>query len=96
MCLLGTGLVTSEGKVWRESRANVSKVLRVDILEEIPEMAKRAFERLAVKLEHCKKTNTTLEIAEEFRHLTLQVCAKTRAPQMLLSPLHSPHASGDR
>lgn len=73
MCLLGTGLVTSEGKTWRESRTSVSKVLRVDILDEIPVLAKKAVERLAGKLEESKRTNTPLEIAEEFRHLTLQV-----------------------
>jgi cytochrome P450 len=79
MCLLGTGLVTSEGKTWRDSRTSVSKVLRVDILEEIPGMAKRAVERLAEKLEQCKRANTTMEIAEEFRHLTLQVRPSTAA-----------------
>lgn len=76
MCLLGTGLVTSEGKVWRESRTSVSKVLRVDILDEIPGMAKRAVERLAEKLEKCKRENKSMDIAEEFRHLTLQVCSR--------------------
>lgn len=41
MHLLGTGLVTSEGQLWYTQRAMVSAVFRIEILEIIPDIAKR-------------------------------------------------------
>jgi cytochrome P450 len=41
MVLLGTGLVTSEGALWRKQRTLVSSVFRVEILDIIPIIAKR-------------------------------------------------------
>jgi len=73
MSLLGTGLVTSEGKLWRQQRTLVSSALRFDILQEIQTLAKEATERLALKLDKVCNTGKPIEIAEEFRHLTLQV-----------------------
>jgi len=71
--LLGTGLVTSEGKLWRKQRTLVSSAFRIEILHEIPQLAKEATDRLSVKLEKIRGTGQSIEIAEEFRHLTLQV-----------------------
>ena len=74
--ILGNGLVTSDGASWRRQRVLLSNHLRVEILEEIPEMAYRAVQRLSVKLDAAVKSGHTVEMAEEFRTLTLQVIAE--------------------
>lgn len=76
MHLLGTGLVTSEGQLWYTQRAMVSSIFRIEILEVIPHIAKRAVERLCAKLEEVRGTGQAVEIGEMFRHLTLQVIAE--------------------
>eukprot|EP00730_Choanoeca_flexa_P003493 TRINITY_DN11426_c0_g1_i2.p2 TRINITY_DN11426_c0_g1~~TRINITY_DN11426_c0_g1_i2.p2 ORF type:complete len:305 (+),score=36.83 TRINITY_DN11426_c0_g1_i2:2184-3098(+) len=73
MDLLGTGLVTSEGLLWKKQRQLLSHALRIDILEETAPVAKRAVDRLSVKLEAIRGTGKTIELAEEFRVMTLQV-----------------------
>ena len=76
MVILGNGLVTADGKSWFTQRANLSSHLRIEILEEIPKMAIKAVERLCIKLDKAKKEGIPIEMAEEFRHLTLQVIAE--------------------
>jgi len=76
MDLLGFGLVTSEGSLWRSQRTLLSHKFRVEILSGIPDMAYRAVRRLCTKLNVEKNQNTPVEMAEEFRHLTLQVVAE--------------------
>ena len=76
MSLLGGGLVTSEGSEWRRQRTLLSQTLRIHILEEIPNMAFRAVQRLSIKLDEVLKTGSVIEMAEEFRHLTLQVISE--------------------
>jgi cytochrome P450 len=74
--ILGNGLVTSHGESWRKQRTLLSHALRIDILEEIPLMAMKAFQRLSLKLDKCCSDGSTIEMASEFRHLTLQVIAE--------------------
>jgi cytochrome P450 len=76
MVLLGKGLVTSEDNEWRRQRTLVSHALRIEILKDIPRMAVEALSRLCVRLDAVMKKNETIDMAEEFRHLTLQVIAK--------------------
>lgn len=71
--LLGTGLVTSEGELWRKQRLLVSTVFRIDILEEIVGMAKRAVDRFSLQLEKVRNTKETVDLEEMFRRLALQV-----------------------
>jgi len=71
--LLGTGLVTSEGELWRKQRLLVSTVFRIDILEEIVGMAKRAVDRFSLQLEKIRNTKETVDLEELFRRLALQV-----------------------
>lgn len=68
MCLLGKGLVTSEGEKWRKGRLLLSHALRIDILEEIPEITHRAISKLLAKMK-----SGPVDLNEEFRHMTLQV-----------------------
>ena len=71
--ILGTGIVTSEGSSWMSQRRKISGALKIDILEIIPRVTLQAVQRLMTKMDHCEKTNTTIDIGEELRHLTLQV-----------------------
>ena len=76
MVLLGNGLVTAEGSSWRKQRNLLSSHLRLDILDQIPSITIRAVERLKIKLDKFKGSGSAIEMAEEFRHLTLQVIAE--------------------
>lgn len=76
LVLLGAGLVTADGKEHRRQRTLLSHTLRFDILDVIPDMALRAVQRLCVRLEKAKAENRAVEMAEEFRTLTLQVIAE--------------------
>ena len=76
MPLLGNGLVTAGGDSWRKQRNLLSSHLRLDILDEIPGITIRAIERLKIKLDKVKAGGSTIEMAEEFRHMTLQVIAE--------------------
>eukprot|EP00040_Diaphanoeca_grandis_P039895 m.260514 g.260514 ORF g.260514 m.260514 type:complete len:520 (-) comp40030_c0_seq1:106-1665(-) len=71
--ILGKGLVTSSGDNWKRQRKLVSGAFRIDILEETADVAKRAVDRLSIKLEKIRGTGKSVEICEEFRVMTLQV-----------------------
>lgn len=75
--ILGKGIVTSEGKSWMKQRRKISGALKVDILEEIPRATLGAVQRLMAKLDKCAESGDTIDIAEELRHLTLQVISGT-------------------
>lgn len=77
--ILGKGIVTSEGKSWMDQRRKISGALKVDILEEIPRATLEAVKRLMVKMDSVadSKDGETIDIAEELRHLTLQVISGT-------------------
>ena len=74
--VLGTGLVTSEGEMWKNQRQRISSALRIEILDDIIAIAIRAVDRLSLKLEAVRGKNVPVELAEEFRLLTLQVIAE--------------------
>lgn len=76
MVILGNGLVTAHGDSWRQQRTLLSHTLRIDILDEIPGMALRAVQRISKKIDASIANGTTINMAEEFRHLTLQVIAE--------------------
>ena len=71
--LTGTGLVTSTGESWKRQRALVGPAFRRDILEETAGVAKRAVDRLSLRLEAKRGKGEPVELAEEFRVMTLQV-----------------------
>jgi len=76
MAILGSGLVTADGQNHRRQRTLLSHPLRIEILEEIPYMALKAIFRLSLRLSEAARENAIIEMAEEFRHLTLQVIAE--------------------
>jgi cytochrome P450 len=76
LVLLGNGLVTSDGKSWLRQRALLANHLKTGILTEIPPLALRAVHRFMTKLDKARDQGSVLEMAEEFRHLTLQVISE--------------------
>lgn len=74
--ILGTGLVTSNGEYWKRQRALVATVFRTTILEEAATISYAATDDLTAKLEKIRGTGKSIQIGEEFRHLTLQVIGK--------------------
>ncbi len=74
--VLGNGLVTADGESWRRQRVLLSNYLRIEILEQVPTSTFAAVERLCAKLDAKKKSGESIEMAEEFRTLTLQVIAE--------------------
>ena len=75
--ILGTGIVTSEGKAWMNQRRKVSHALKTDILEAIPSATLLAVQRLCVKMDEAEDNGGVVDLAEELRHLTLQVISST-------------------
>jgi len=71
--ILGTGIVTAEGKSWMKQRRKISAPFKIEVLEIIPRVTIEAVQRLMVKMDHCAESEKTIDIAEELRHLTLQV-----------------------
>jgi cytochrome P450 len=71
--ILGTGIVTSHGDSWKRQRRLVAPAFRFDILEETTGVAKAAVDRLCHRLEKYRGTGKSIELAEEFRVMTLQV-----------------------
>lgn len=68
MCLLGKGLVTSEGEKWRKGRLLLSHALRIDILDDVPAITHRAISTIIQKIRA-----GPVDLNEEYRHMTLQV-----------------------
>lgn len=73
MPILGTGLVTADGDLWQKQRLLMGPALRVDILDDIVDIAQRGATRLADKLEQYKGTGQIVHLEEEFRLMTLQI-----------------------
>lgn len=71
--ILGTGIVTSEGKRWMKQRLNISSALRFDVLDDIPRITLGAVQHLCHKLDRAAEANESVELGAELRHLTLQV-----------------------
>jgi cytochrome P450 len=89
--ILGTGLVTADGDLWQKQRLLMAPALRVDILDDIIPIAKRAVDRLSAKLEGVRRTGTPVHLEEEFRLLTLQVgLRQAREGPRLCLPRRSP------
>ncbi|GIL69020.1 hypothetical protein Vretimale_17394 [Volvox reticuliferus] len=71
--ILGSGLVTADGALWQRQRMLMGPALRVDVLDDIVCIAKKAVDRLCEKLSHHAGNGKPVNIEEEFRLLTLQV-----------------------
>lgn len=75
MVLLGNGLVTAEGHSWLTQRALMGAHLKKDVLEDVPDVSLAAVTRLSAKLDEARLGGKAIDMADEFRHMTLQVIA---------------------
>eukprot|EP00009_Paramoeba_aestuarina_P016882 CAMPEP_0201523318 /NCGR_PEP_ID=MMETSP0161_2-20130828/19416_1 /ASSEMBLY_ACC=CAM_ASM_000251 /TAXON_ID=180227 /ORGANISM="Neoparamoeba aestuarina, Strain SoJaBio B1-5/56/2" /LENGTH=537 /DNA_ID=CAMNT_0047922409 /DNA_START=28 /DNA_END=1641 /DNA_ORIENTATION=- len=71
--LLGNGLVTSHGALWKKQRKIIGIGFVGDVLDIALECGYAAVERLCDTIEQNRKTNTPIELDEAFRHLAIQV-----------------------
>lgn len=73
LCILGSGLVTSEGSLWQKQRKSMTPAFKGNILQDVIGIGQRAVQRLMTKMNEVAGTEQSIEIEEEFRLLTLQV-----------------------
>lgn len=73
MVILGKGIVTSDGEAWKRQRLALAHHLKIEILEKIPTVTLKIVKKLITKIEKVIDSNQVLEMAEEFRTLTLHV-----------------------
>ena len=74
-CLLGTGIVTSEGDRWHRLRRELAPTFKLEILEDVARAAEEVTVRLCKVLDKACESGDVVDIAEHFRKLTLQVIA---------------------
>jgi cytochrome P450 len=74
-CLLGTGIVTSEGDRWHRLRRELAPTFKLEILEDVANAAEEVTKRLYEQLDAACKSGEIVDMAEHFRKLTLQVIA---------------------
>jgi cytochrome P450 len=85
MCLLGTGLVTSHGELWRAQRSLLSAVFNVEILGDVADVSARNSRLLIQHLWRSgsgsggsqQLSSPAVELDEHFRRLTLKVITQT-------------------
>jgi cytochrome P450 len=73
--LLGNGLVTAEGELWKKQRAILGKVFRSEILTDVVRIADEAAQRLIEEIEPLAGTGTPYDFLPPLRRLTLEVIA---------------------
>jgi len=72
-CLLGTGIVTSEGERWHRLRRELAPTFKLEILEEVASAALEITRNLFQTLDAAAESGAAVDMAEIFRKLTLQV-----------------------
>lgn len=87
--LLGKGLVTSEGSLWRRQRALLTHVFRSSILHEVKDISFRAARRLVQHLNVHSVKGDVFKMAPLFRHQTLQVIGAVFGCHLLAGSLVS-------
>ncbi len=76
MDLLGQGLLSSDGPLWKRQRATLARAFRIDALRNVADVTRRAVDRCSETLDACTKTGEVVDIGALFRRLTLQVIAE--------------------
>ncbi|HEY8379510.1 MAG TPA: cytochrome P450 [Nannocystis sp.] len=74
--LLGHGLLTSDGELWRRQRAVLTKAFRIEALRNVAEASMRAVDRLSLVLDAYARSAEVVDMGAQFRRLTLQVIAE--------------------
>lgn len=74
--LLGQGLLSSDGPLWKRQRATLAKAFRIDALRNVADVTRRAVDRTSVTLDEHARGGEPVDIGALFRRLTLQVIAE--------------------
>ena len=74
--LLGQGLLSSDGPLWKRQRATLAKAFRIDALRNVAAVTRRAVDRSSVTLDEHARSGKPVDIGALFRRLTLQVIAE--------------------
>jgi len=74
--LLGQGLLSSDGPLWKRQRATLAKAFRIDALRNVADVTRRAVDRTSVTLDEHARSGEPVDIGALFRRLTLQVIAE--------------------
>lgn len=74
--LLGQGLLTSDGPLWKRQRATLAKAFRIDALRSVADVTRRAVDRASETLDEHAAADRAVDVGGLFRRLTLQVIAE--------------------
>ena len=74
--LLGNGLLTSDGPLWKRQRATLARAFRIDALRNVADVTRRAVDRSSESLADHARRDTVVDVGALFRRLTLQVIAE--------------------
>lgn len=74
--ILGHGLLTSDGELWKRQRAVLARAFRIEALRNVAEASIRAVDRLGPVFDAHAHGNLPVDIGAQFRRLTLQVIAE--------------------
>ncbi len=74
--LLGDGLLTSDGALWKQQRAALARAFRVDALRNLVDVTRRAVERSGAALDEHARSGEVVDLGALFRRLTLRVIAE--------------------
>jgi cytochrome P450 len=74
--LLGHGLLTSAGELWKRQRATLARAFRIDALRNVADVSLRAADRLGQVFDAHARTGQVVDLGAQFRRLTLQVIAE--------------------
>ena len=74
--LLGDGLLTSDGPLWRHQRATLARAFRIDALRNVAGVTRRAVDRTSESLDAHARRGDVVDVGVLFHRLTLQVIAE--------------------
>jgi len=74
--VLGAGLLSSDGELWRRHRAILGKAFRIDALRDVPAITQRAVDRLILRWDVAAAEGTPIDVGDAFRLVTLEVIAE--------------------
>lgn len=74
--ILGSGLLSSDGELWRRHRAILGKAFRIDALRDVPRITLRAVTRLFERWDVAAERGEVVDVGDAFRILTLEVIAE--------------------
>ncbi|MBL9101332.1 MAG: cytochrome P450 [Myxococcales bacterium] len=74
--LLGQGLLTSDGPLWKRQRTVLAKAFRIDALRGVVDVTRRAVDRASAALDEHARAGRAFDVGGLFRKLTLQVIAE--------------------